>query len=115
MSKSFIINMSVILVFFGLTFLFPDFFAKGYQYLKINSYLFVVIFNLLLLSIYLLSIRDFKIKYSKLVTFSLILIGSSTLTYAYICNSYISTKIASAIVILTMFIVGFNVQKKITK
>lgn len=111
MSKNFIIQISWILAFFGLIFMFPDFFAKGYQYLKLHSYLFILIFDIFLIIMYFLSMRDFKIKHGIIVTLALVAIGSSTLAYAYV---YKSTDIAFVLIVLTTFIFGFHIQKKIT-
>lgn len=112
MSKSFIINITWILAFFGLIFLFPDFFSKGYQYIKIHPYILILILDIFLIIIYFLSMHDFKISHGKTVTLLLLIIGSVALVYAYITKSIVIPLIITSVI---MFLFVQHIQNKVKK
>ena len=112
MSKSFIINITWLLAFFSLIFLFPDFFSQSYYYIKLHPYILVLFLDILLIVIYFLSMHDLKINHGKTVTLLLLITGSATFGYAYITKS---AEIPFIITIIITILFGINILNKIIK
>jgi len=114
MSKDFIIQMSFIIIFSGLIFIFPNFFAEGYQYLLSHEYIFILIFDFILLSMYLLIKYNFKIQQSIYVVTSLVILGIFTFVYSYTYGTKIPIYAILGGMFAYMFYIGYKVDK-ITK
>ena len=111
MSKSFILQMSFLLILVVTGYLFPKPFAIGFQYLQNHTYYLVLILEILLFGAYILAIRDFKIKDHISIPIILLLIGTSVFTYAYIKNSIHTTKFLMIALGTLLFLYAFYASK----
>lgn len=114
MSKDFVLHVSWILVLPGLIFMFPDFFADEYQYLRSHEYIFILIFDLILLTMYLLTKYNLKIQQNIFIGLALVVLGISTFIYSYVFGTKLPIYTIMGVMFAYMFCIANKVEK-ITK
>ena len=113
MSNNFIIQILWITTFSGLIFIFPDFFAEKYQYLISHNYIFVLIFDFILLVMYLLIKYAHKIQQNIFVALALIVLGISTFLYSYIYGTKTPIYTIIGVKFAYMFYITYKVKDRL--